>query len=238
MAPQSSRDYLSVTQHEVLRSQECDAIREKVFALSEFWVTRSEAGDFLTLGTASYLDAPATYQAYVRASQAINPVLRESLDWLYDRVRKGFEELLEEPVCFADDCALPGFHIFTFKGEDLSHDNPAARAHFDLQWMHAMPDCRPTQTLSFTLSIEEPIGGSSMEIWPAHYRTVRPDFDALKYASTCPSQTLRYARGQMIVHDGLLLHAIGRASIARPIGHRITFQGHGARTSDGWKLYW
>ena len=47
MAPQSSRDYLSVTQHEVLRSQECDAIREKVFALSEFWVTRSEAGDFL-----------------------------------------------------------------------------------------------------------------------------------------------------------------------------------------------
>lgn len=235
---QRSLDRVALRQHEVLRLHECEAVRDQVLALRDHWTPRSEAGRFSTLGAAAYLDAPDRHEAYVGAARALNPLLWESFRWLYERVRKGFEEALARPVSYDDQCALPGFHIFVLFGQDQSLDKPAARAHFDLQWMHAMPGSQPEETLSFTLLIEEPSGGSSMEIWQAHMRAVPPSFDALKYASDCPSRTLRYCRGHMVVHDGLLLHAIGRASIAAPEGYRITFQGHGVKVFGCWKLYW
>ncbi len=143
-----------------------------------------------------------------------------------------------QPVSYGEEYALPGFHIFIFEGADQTNDQPSSRAHFDLQWMHAMPGGRPEETLSFTLPIEEPSGGCSLAIWPVHFETVERGFDALKYAGRKPPQTLYYARGNMVVHDGLLLHAIGRASIAAPVGYRITFQGHGAKLAGSWWLYW
>jgi hypothetical protein len=238
MLPQRSPDHIAISQHEVLRSQECETARDQVLALREHWTQRSEVRNFFTLGAAAYLDAPSRREAYLRAAQVLNPLLCGSFGWLYERVRCGFEEVLGQPVSYDDECAMPGFHIFLYQGEDQSQDKPSTRAHFDLQWLHAMPGCQPEETLSFTLLIEEPSGGSSLEVWPAHRNAVRADFNALQYASTNPSQTLLYSRGHMVVHDGLLLHAIGRASIAAPKGHRITFQGHGAKGSRGWKLYW
>ncbi len=234
--PYASLDNLAVSQHEVLRPWECDMIEKRVFGLREYWTQRAER--FFTLGAAAYLDAPAHRDTYLKAAKALNPILGESFSWLYERVQVGFEEVLGKPVSYDDECALPGFHIFVFHGEDQSQDRPATRAHFDMQWMHAMPDRQPEQTLSFTLLVDEPSGGSSMEIWPVHTRTLSMSFDAQKYAATSASRTLRYSRGYMVVHDGLLLHAIGRAGIAAPRGHRITFQGHGTKSSDGWKLYW
>ena len=235
---QHSLDPTVVSQHEVLRLQECEAVRDQVFALKEYWTARSPGGGFFTLGVASYLDAVERHDAYVKEAREINPILRAHFDWLCERVRKGFEDLLEQPVSYGEDCALPGFHIFRYQGADLRSDRPSSRAHFDMQWLHAMPGCHPEETLSFTLPIEEPLGGCSLEIWPIHGNAIQPGFDALKYAANCPSQTLRYVRGRMVVHDGLLLHAIGHASIATPQGHRITFQGHGAKVSGTWKLYW
>jgi hypothetical protein len=235
---QGSLERAVVSQHEVLRLEECKATRERVFALKEHWTQRAEKR-FFTLGAAAYLDAPAHHENYVRAAKALNPVLREHFDWLYERVRRGFEGLLGQPVSYADECALPGFHIFVFQGRGQTQGKPLDRAHFDMQWMHAMPNCRPEETLSFTLSVEEPSGGSSMEIWPAHCRNVSSSsFNALEFASVYPSRTVRYSRGHMVVHDGLLLHAIGLSSISTPNGYRITFQGHGTRISHCWRLYW
>ena len=62
--------------------------------------------------------------------------------------------------------------------------------------------------------------------------------DVLKYAAAHASKTIRYSQGHMILHDGLLLHAIGVSSVAKPEGYRITFQGHGVRVGPNWKLYW
>jgi hypothetical protein len=42
----------------------------------------------------------------------------------------------------------------------------------------------------------------------------------------------------MVLHDGLMLHAIGAAPAARATGHRITLQGHGVRFGGQWRLYW
>lgn len=238
IAGQHSSDPMVVSQHEVLRLWECEAVRDQVLALKHHWKSRSERGHFFTLGAASYLDAVNRRDAYLKEAREINPVLRENFGWLCERIRKGFEDLLGQPVAYDDECALPGFHIFIFDGVDQTNDQPSSRAHFDMQWMHAIPKCRPERTLSFTLSIEEPSGGCSLAIWPIHFDTIQPGFDALRYAASRLSQTLQYRRGHMVVHDGLLLHAIGRGSIAAPKGNRITFQGHGARMSESWKLYW
>jgi hypothetical protein len=227
-----------VSEHEVLRLQECEAVLDQVFALKENWKSRSDGGGFFTLGVASYLDAVGRHEAYVKEAREMNPILRANFDWLNERVRKGFEDLLGQPVSYGEECALPGFHIFKYDGGDLSGDRPSSRAHFDLQWMHAMPGARPEETLSFTLPIQEPPDGCSLEIWPVHSDAILRGFDALKYAASRPPQTLRYTRGRMVVHDGLLLHAIGHASVAAPEGYRITFQGHGVKVSGGWKLYW
>jgi hypothetical protein len=227
-----------VCQHEVLRLPECEVVRDQVLSLRHLWKSRSNEGQFFTLGVASYLDAVDRHHAYLKEAREINPLLWANFDWLCERIRRGFENLLGQPVSYSEECALPGFHIFILDGADQSNNQPSSRAHFDMQWIHAMPGRHPEGTLSFTLPIDEPSGGSSLAIWPIHSHTIRPGFDTLKYASSSPPQIVKYARGQMVVHDGLLLHAIGCASIATPKGYRITFQGHGVKVSERWKLYW
>jgi hypothetical protein len=227
-----------VSQHDVLLGHECDRIRDQVLDLWKYWKIRSEAARFYTLGAASYLDAVDSRDEYLREARESNTILRVHFDWLWERIGVGFEKLLGEPVTLDHRCALPGFHIFILGGEDQTGDRPSSRAHFDLQWMHALPGVRPEETLSFTLLVEEPVGGSSMEIWPVHHDAICAGFDVLQYAASRPPQTIRYTRGRMVVHDGLLLHAIGRASVAKPKGRRITVQGHGAKISGTWRLYW
>jgi hypothetical protein len=135
--------------------------------------------------------------------------------------------------------ALPGFHIFVFDGSDRSGDDPAPRAHFDLQWMHAIPGRTPSETLSFTLLIEEPSGGASLAVWGARCEdVVKLGVTSIEYASIRPPETVTYARGGIVIHDGLILHAIGSPSVSSPKGYRITLQGHGVRLPQGWLLYW
>jgi hypothetical protein len=134
---------------------------------------------------------------------------------------------------------MPGFHIFVHDGRDESRDNPAARAHYDLQWMHAMPGRIPPETLSFTLLIEAPSGGASMATWNPRYNDIGGlGCTPIEYALKHPPLTITYSRGLIVVHDGLTLHAIGCSSVAAPEGYRITLQGHGVRLPQGWLLYW
>jgi hypothetical protein len=226
------------SEHDVLTESECAYVRDAVLALREHWTQRGEGG-FFTLGAASYLDAPNQRDAYLEAARATNPVLHASFEGLLERVRLFFEEFLGEPVRFDPRYALPGFHVFVLHGSDRSQDNPARRAHFDLQWMHVFPEHVPAGTLSFTLPIEEPTGGASMALWHARYQdALDMRFTAGQYASRHPWQTLEYTRGRIVVHDGLILHAIGAARMTRPKGLRVTVQGHGLRLPAGWVLYW
>jgi len=78
-----------------------------------------------------------------------------------------------------------------------------------------------------------------MALWHARYRDAAGmRFSAGQYASTYPWQTLDYTRGRVVVHDGLVLHAIGATRTVAPTGVRVTLQGHGARLPEGWVLYW
>jgi hypothetical protein len=228
----------AVTQQRLLDSDECVIVRNQLMELRDYWVPRS-GGGFFTLGAAAYLDAVGQHSVYLEAAKGANAVLCRHFGWLLERVRQFFEESLGDAAFFDPRYAAPGFHIFGFNGVDYGRDDPAPRAHFDLQWMHAIPGHGPSETLSFTLLIEEPTGGASMAMWNARYQdAVTLRINAREYASQHPPQTIAYGRGFIVVHDGFTLHAIGNASVAAPMGYRITLQGHGVRLLQGWLLYW
>ena len=229
---------LPLSQHEILDPEDCAAIAARVLALDRHW-TRRSAGGFYTLGAASYLDAANQHDAYIAAARLTNSLLRREFDDLLERIQEFFEELLGDAVFYDQHYALPGFHVFIMRGTDRSKDDIAQRAHFDMQWMNAIPGVVPRGTLSFTLPIEQPSGGASMAIWPARYKdTLRLGFSARDYAANHSFQVVRYARGRIVIHDGQVLHAIGPSAEAAPRGYRITLQGHGVHTEAGWTLYW
>jgi hypothetical protein len=226
-----------LSQHDILSAAECHDIRARVFALRERWTERSP-NSFYTLGAASYLDAPSQHAAYQAAAQVTNPILRENFPELYELTGEFFAELVGEAVYFDEAYALPGFHVHMIHGCGPGGDNPAPRAHFDLQWKHALADCTPQATLSFTLLIEGPSGGASMAVWPVRYQeALQLGFTAREYAARYPPQEVAYTPGRIVVHDGFVLHAIGSAPPSSR-GFRVTFQGHGVRLPRGWMLYW
>jgi len=229
---------LPLSQHDVLDPDDCAEIAGRVVALRNRWTARS-LGSFYTLGAASYLDATDDHDAYIAAARETNPVLQDNFAVTLEQVREFFEEFFGEPVFYDLHYALPGFHIFVLKGGDRSRDDVASRAHFDMQWMHAIPGHMPQGTLSFTVPIEQPSGGACLAVWPGRYQdAVRLGFAARDYAKRHPWQRLSYERGRIVVHDGYILHAIGPAADLAPRGYRITLQGHGVRMPQGWMLYW
>jgi hypothetical protein len=226
-----------VSQHNFLSPSQCALIRDRILALESRWIRRADT--FFTLGAASYLDAPNRLAAYLMSAAAHNPVLRSAFDDLYGLLNQFLGTLLGETVFFDETYTLPGFHIFLINGRDRGREDVAASAHYDLQWMSAIPEWRGTRTLSFTVPIDLPSGGGSMEIWHHRYGdAAKKNEPAARYASDHPSQRVPYALGRMVINDGLMLHAIGRSTIPDPVGRRITLQGHGVATPDGWLIYW
>jgi hypothetical protein len=226
-----------VTQHEFLSAAQCQQIQDRVMALEPRWIRRGNT--FFTLGAASYIDAPNQLGEYLRCAALHNPVLKSGFDDLHQLLAQFLSSLLGGTVFFDETYSLPGFHIFLHDGYERTKEDVARSAHFDLQWMSAIPEWRGTRTLSFTLPIELPSGGSSMEIWPLRYEDAhKKGVGPKQYAAEHQAQRATYAVGRMVINDGKMLHAIGRGAIPNPVGRRITLQGHGIETPDGWMLYW
>ncbi len=214
---------------------ECDDLCDRVLSLRADWISRP---GFFSLATASYMDAPDRYEEYVAAARHTNVLLRKHFADAYEILRSTFEQLLHKPVELAGEIALPGFHIFEFDGRP-GRDEPAARAHFDLQWMHALPGRDLQGTLSFTVALEQPSGGAAMQVWPLrHQQLTTLTVPVREYARTQGSHRLAYADGDIVIHDGHILHAIGSSERTDPRGRRITVQGHGALLGGTWVLYW
>ena len=68
------------------------------------------------LGAASYKGLPLVGKQinkylYHRRAMKLNPIFRERLGWLYDRLAKTLAHALGAPTRYPDDLALPGFHV-------------------------------------------------------------------------------------------------------------------------------
>jgi hypothetical protein len=226
-----------LSQHPLLSAAECEELRGRVMALREHWVGRGEG--FFSLATAAYLDAADSHARYLQQASLTNPILRENFADVYEVLRAFLDDRLPEAVAVTSALALPGFHIFDFDGRPCDLDRPADRAHFDLQWISALPGRAPTATLSFTVAIEHPTGGAALEVWPLSYdEASRLDGPVGDYAGSHGSRRVAYRSGCVTVHDGHILHAIGSSDSPRPLGRRITLQGHGALLDGAWVLYW
>jgi hypothetical protein len=231
-----ARETVPLSQHDLLTEDECAVIAKRVVELRPQWTQRSPG--FYSLGAASYIDAASRADGYLGAAQRINAVLLQSFSGLYDDLAGFLEALLEESVRLDTSRAAPGFHVFEYNGANRGHDDEAPRAHFDLQWKNAYPDKTPTGTLSFTLLIEAPSGGSSMAVWNLRYQDALLGVTSRDHAMHHRPQHVAYAPGRLVIHDGLILHAIGAAGMRNPLGRRITLQGHGIRLDRNWLLYW
>ena len=229
-----------VQQDDFLTPKECAEISQKVLSLEKHWEPRLGPYQFATLGCAAYLDAGETETAYAQKSSTVNPIMRETFQEIYERLRLYFGRILDAEAFYDEAYSYPGFHLFKFEGNEIAQDNPADRAHFDYQFARIFPDWAKTQRmpLTFTLPIEEPSTGSSLEMWD-----LRPEghaeinYEHKEFARTHPSKTVPYAMGRVFTHDGLNLHAMGKIPTGAR-GRRMTLQGHAFQTEKGWLLYW
>jgi hypothetical protein len=228
-----------VVVHDFLDESECVETVRRVNRLQDRWTKRSEFGDSFTLGAAAYLDAEESRETYLAAAAQTNPALSEAFGDLYGGLRGFLESLLAEPVTYDECLAMPGFHIFAYDGSMLADDNIGERAHFDMQFRQVVPGQAPEATLSFTLPLQQPSGGTGLAVWPLDYEeAVRRDVGSRSWAAQNPWTLVRYETGRMVLHDGLVLHALVRSPSRTPKGLRVTLQGHGVRHEGRWTIYW
>ncbi len=226
---------LPVSQHELLSTDECDELRDRILSLRSEWIERGY--HFYSLGAASYLDAPDHHAEYLASAAKTNLIVREHFADTFATLTEFLSDLLGDRVAITDTHAVPGFHVFEYDGRPRSNDKPSSRAHFDLQWMNALPDRDLRGTISYTVVIEQPTGGASLEVWPLRF-SQNMTATARDYAESHASRRLAYETGSVTIHDGHVLHAIGLSESPNPRGRRITLQGHGALIDGVWMLYW
>jgi len=222
-----------------LDESECAETVRRIIRLQDRWTSRSKFGDSFTLGTAAYLDATESRDTYLAAAAQTNPDMSEVFGDLYSGLSGFLEFVLEEPVSYDERLAMPGFHIFAYDGSVLVDDNIGERAHFDMQFRQIVAGPAPDATLSFTLPLQQPSGGSGLAVWPLDYGdAVRGEVPPRSWAAQNPWTLVKYETGRIVLHDGLILHALVRSSSRTPKGLRITLQGHGVRHDGQWTLYW
>jgi hypothetical protein len=225
-----SRDFLGASK--------CADTLSRVNRLWDRWTMRG-GYDFCTLGAASYLDAAESRDTYLAAAARTNPILSDVFGDIYSGLRVFLQDVLGDPVSYDERLALPGFHIFQFDGSEVADEMLAERAHFDLQFLLAVPQWTPEATLSFTLPLGLPSGGGSLAVWPVrHEEILGYDQPVRDIAAQSRCEIIDYEIGRMVLHDGFLLHAIGAPAHSTPYGQRITLQGHGVRRQGRWTIYW
>ena len=226
----------------MLSASACDSAVAGVLAHRAHWVQRGPS-EFYTLGAASYLDAEPGYNQH---ASELNPVLREAFAPLYRELAGRLETALGEPVRYADEKALPGFHLWGVPGIPTG---PVASLHFDLQYLRLSwpPDAhRDTRrSLSFTLPLQLPRLGGGLTTWDTTYERVNAFYARTGFAGTLADlaaliteRVEPYTRGELVVHSGHLLHRIAPVPEVAPDDLRVTLQGHGLYFAGAWQLYW
>jgi hypothetical protein len=224
---------------DVLGAAECEEVAGTVLELRDQWVSRSLSGSFATLGVNAYMDLASSADpdaSYFGQARRANAVLEDCFAHVHTTLAGILQDELGLVVRYAEDLALPGFHIWV---GDAIPQRPEASVHFDLQYRRLLD--RPqyagaTGTVSFTLPVRLPAAGSSLRVWPG-YR-YPDDARQVTTARETEPEVVPYRVGSALVHSGHLLHQIGVTPSVRPDDLRITLQGHGLVIDDQLILYW
>lgn len=224
---------------DVLSVDECHEVANRVLDLRDDWTARSPSGLFATLGVNAYMDLAHSADpdgSYFHPAHRTNALLRRHFADVHSRFLRVLGEEVGMPAAYADDLALPGFHIWVGRAIPCT---AAGSTHFDLQYERLLTRPRyadATGTMSFTVPIKMPVAGSSLHVWP---RCGYPqDMPRLAEAKQADPEVVGYHLGCAIVHTGHVMHQIGAVPSVQPDDVRITMQGHGLVVDGVLVLYW
>jgi len=196
--------------------------------LVEAW--DSPDSSMATIGAPLYRNrhVPEHYSACARAQ---NRLLYRHFRLAHERVAGFFEHRYGAPVVFAEELAVPGFHVFTFPS---AGEHEAGGWHVDM--LHAQVPffarhrAEVGGVVNFTVPFEVPDGGTGMDI--------EDDAPGLSQRGGGAHVRVPYEPGVMVFTEAEYWHRIGRSCCLRDGERRVTLQGHGVLFRDRWVLFW
>ena len=189
-------------------------------------------GGLLTIGEPFYRnrDRPDYYAACARAE---NRLLYRHFRLVHERVAAFFEHRYALPVVYAEELAVPGFHVFGF---------PAPGEYEGGGWhVDALETQVPslvarrsaiTAVVNFTVPIVLPDGGSGLDL-----EADAPGAPPARRGGGEPV-TVPYRAGTVVFTETELWHRISASRCFSPGQRRVTYQGHGVRLDGRWIFFW
>ena len=181
-----------------------------------------------TIGEAFYRnrDRPGHYTDCARAD---NRVLYRHFRLVHERVATFFEHRYALPVVFAEELAVPGFHLFGFGAPGEYHGGGWHVDALETQVPFlAARQADITAVVNFTVPFVLPDGGSGMDL----------EADAPGRRGGGEPITVPYRAGTMLFTETELWHRISGSRCLSPGQRRVTYQGHGVRLDGRWILFW
>ena len=198
-------------------------VARTVKSLRSLWKQRLPNLPFYTLGAAVYLDVQRdkSMHRYLKMAANLNSVIAANFLPLLEEVDNVLEKELRCKTQYEPKYGIPGFHIFEQHAE---FEVNGGVWHIDTpQNELGLPDNDP---ISFTVAVELPLHGGGMYMRESNY---------------CPIEEVEYIAykvGEMILHDGKVIHRIAPVIEMQENDMRITLQGHGVKVHDKYVIFW
>jgi len=210
-----------------------------VVDMLESYYTKRGA-NFFTLGTSSYLDFA---NAHGRQALMTNELISKHLGKFYLKMFKALSDHFDVPVFSPPEVNVPGFHIFTGL-ENSPKGLEYGSIHRDANHISSEFPFAYTDIISFTIMLEEPEKGSSMNYWDDEVvsKTImsnrfRSIGKFMRERLIRTVKTFDYKIGELVIHDGQTIHQIANMVDTTPKDRRISLQGHGVLTDKGYIVY-
>ncbi|MEV4050147.1 hypothetical protein AB0J55_03075 [Amycolatopsis sp. NPDC049688] len=193
---------------------------------------RGDTPGLSTIGEAFYRnrERPGYYAACARAE---NRLLYRHFRLVHERVAAFFEQRYGLPVVYAEDLAVPGFHLFEFPGPG---EYAGGGWHVDAletqvpSLLARRADI--TAVVNFTVPFALPDGGSGLDI-----EADVPGAPPGRRGGGVPV-TVPYGTGTVVFTETELWHRISGSRCLTPGQRRVTYQGHGVRLGGRWLFFW
>lgn len=188
------------------------------------------AGGMATIGEALYRNRHRM-DYYSRCARADNRRLYRHFHGLYERVAVFFEQRYSAPVVFAEQLAVPGFHVFDYPRRGVYE---GGGWHFDTLYRQvpflAAHRAEITAIVNFTLPVQVPSGGTGMDLCDGG-----PGEDGQGRGTHISTP---YLPGVLVFSEQEYWHRIGESRCLEDGERRVTLQGHGVCFRFRWLLFW
>lgn len=236
--------HLKLTRLECFSRAESEDIVRILDPLRKHFTKRFVSTDiyFWTLGTSAYLDA---YEAHGDNAQKTNDIIASNFGKFYLKMFRVLQDYLGEPVTSPPSVNVPGFHIFE-ELNNLPIGVPyGGSIHKDSPHISSMFPFHHTSPITFTIMLEAPKNGAGLNYWDNDVvsNTTLPSnrFDnmstELQKRLIKTVKTFKYKIGELVIFDGQTTHQIANMVATDQNDRRISIQGHGVLTDDGYIVY-